>query len=271
MIYLWLQKTPQFPISLLHWSQISFPGAFFWVLQTTSSFWGQDLENRMGVEAIRSVIHVVLPSLWSTCDMVHCLSERALFKKFVASFLLSNAPIMLYNICYWCFFLSQGNWWTKYLVYPKIQKSKPCLLMFASLVALDGFHLLLSTQLTTDLTPEWSYGSMFHSLSHIYDITPFCWIETVADNALNRRCVVVFDWLWANTAHSLNTAFSLTNVHAKWWIHCLLISSAPLLTYATSIYDRPKQVCGVFWCFPGQLLNLGDLSNQHYLCLYNHI
>ena len=64
-----------------------------------------------------------------------------------------------------------------------------------------------------------------------------------------------------NAAHILNTAFSVTNIHAKWWIHCLLIS------YATSIYNRPKQVCGVFLCFPGQLLNLGDLSIQHQLCL----
>ena len=47
-------------------------------------------------------------------------------------------------------------------------------------------------------------------------------------------------------------SFSLTKAHAKWWIHCLLISSTPLLSYATSIYDQPKRVCWVFWCFPGQ-------------------
>ena len=88
----------------------------------------------------------------------------------------------LYNIRYWWFFLSQGNWWTKYLVHQKIQKPKPCLQMFASLVTLDGFHLLLSTQLTADLTPEWSGGSKFHPLSHIYAKTPFCCIETVANN-----------------------------------------------------------------------------------------
>ena len=45
--------------------------------------------------------------------------------------------------------------------------------MFESLVALDGFHLLLSIQLTADLTPEGSGGSMFHPLSHIYTKTPF--------------------------------------------------------------------------------------------------
>ena len=61
---------------------------------------------------------------------------------------------MLYNSRYWWFFLYQGNRLTKYLVHTKIWRPKPCLLMFAPLDALDGFHLLLSTQLTADLTPD---------------------------------------------------------------------------------------------------------------------
>ena len=127
-ICLWPQNTPQFLISLLHWSQISFPGAFFWGLQTVNSHWRPDLENRMGVEV---------------------------------------------------------------------------------------------------------------------QFMQFCCVERVANNVLNHQHVV-FDRLWANATPTLNTAFSLTNVHAKWWIHCLLISSTPLLTHTTSIYDRPKQVFGVF-------------------------
>ena len=140
-------------------------------------------------------------------------------------------PIMLYNIRYWWFFLFQGNQWTKHLVHPKIQKPKPCLLMFASLVALDSFHLLLSTQLMADLTLDWSGRSMFHPLSHIYAKTPFCSIERVANYALNHWHIVF--WLWANAAPTMNTAFSLTNVHAKWWIHHLLISLTPLQSHAT--------------------------------------
>ena len=36
-----------------------------------------------------------------------------------------------------------------------------------------------------------------------------------------------------------------------------------MLSHATSIYDQPKQVCGVFLVFsPGQLLNLGNVSIQ---------
>ena len=134
---------------------------------------------------------------------------------------------------------------------------------------LDGFCLLLLTQLTADLTLECSGGSMFHPLSHIYTKAPFCCVETVANNALNCWCVVVFAWLWANVAPTFNTTFSLTNVHAKWGIHCLMISSTPLLSHITSIYNWTKQVCGVLWCFPGQLPNLGNLIVQHHLCLYD--
>ena len=43
--------------------------------------------------------------------------------------------------------------------------------------------------------------------------TPFRCVETVVNNALNRWLVVVFDRLWANTAPTVTTAFSLTNVH----------------------------------------------------------
>ena len=115
--------------------------------------------NRAGadVDAIRSAIHVVLPSLQLTCDTLHCLGERALFSSFVAvfwRFLPLNALIMIYNICYRWFFLSQGNQGIKYLAHPKIQRTKPCLRIIASLVTLDGFHLLLSTQLIANLTLE---------------------------------------------------------------------------------------------------------------------
>ena len=62
--------------------------------------------------------------------------------------------------------------------------------MFASLVAMNGFHLLLSTQLTADLTEEWSGGSMFHPLSHVYAKTPFCHVEIVAINTSAIQSVV---------------------------------------------------------------------------------
>ena len=83
------------------------------------------------------------------------------------------------------------------------------------------------------------------ALSHIYAKHPFCYVETVVNNALN--CQHVFYQLWANAAPTVNTVFSLTNVHAKWWIHCLLISSVSLLSDGTSIYDWSKWVCRVFF------------------------
>ena len=53
----------------------------------------------MGAEAIQSAVHVVLPSLQLTCDMVHCLGERPHFSSLFAAifwrFLSSNTPIML--------------------------------------------------------------------------------------------------------------------------------------------------------------------------------
>ena len=128
-IYLWPQNTPQFRQSLLHWSQISFPEAFFLGLQTASSRWEPD---------------------W--------LGERRLFSFSLgvvfSQFLPSNAPITLYNIHYWWFFLSQVNQWIKYRAHPKIQRPKSYQLTLAFLVALHGSHPLLSTELTADLTLE---------------------------------------------------------------------------------------------------------------------
>ena len=185
---------PQFLISLLHWSQISLE-YFFWGLQTASSCWGSDLENRVGVEAIQNAIHVVLPPLQSTCDMVYCLGKRALitgsFLDDFWQFIASNASIMLLNICYWWFFLSQGNWWTKYLAHPKTLSADVCVF--------DHFERL--SPAAADLTLELSSRSMFHPLSHIYAKTVFCCIETVVNNALNRQHVVVLSTVSNHTTH----------------------------------------------------------------------
>ena len=88
---------------------------------------------------------------------------------------------------------------------------------------------------------------------HLFTQKLFYCIETVANNALNLQHVVVLNRLWANAEPTLNIGISLTNVNAKWWIHCLLISSTPMLSHATSIYDRPIRVYRVLWCFPEQL------------------
>ena len=230
MICLCPQNTPKFRISLLHWSQII-------LLRSASSqlSLGPDLENRVGAEAIRSAILVVLPSLRSTCDTVHCLDERALvsssFLTVFWRFLPSNAPIMLYNIRYWTFFLSQGNWWTKYLALPKIRRPKPCLLMFASLVTLDGFHLLLSTQLTADVTLKWSGGSMFHPLSHIYAKTSFLrWNSSKQHSESSTRCC-----FWS-TVSKRGTNFEHSFLIDK--CSCKMVNTLPSDIFISSAISR---------------------------------
>ena len=162
------QNAAQFPISLLQCSQISFLRTFFWGLQTASSCWGPDLEKRVGAEAIQSAIHLVLSSLRSTRESVLSWWKCSFSSSFAAifwQFLPSIAPVMLYDINYWWFFLSQGNQWTKYLAPPKIWRLKPCLPMFAS-----GRFGQLSPAVvhsTADLTPEWSGRSRFHPLSRL--------------------------------------------------------------------------------------------------------
>ena len=91
------------------------------------------------------------------------------------------------------------------------------------------------------------------------------WLQTT----LNYRHV--FDQLWANAAPTLNTAFSLTNIHAKWWIHCLLISSSPLLSHATSIYDWPKQVWS-FLVFSGTTAKFKQLGlSASFVSVWPHL
>ena len=151
------------------------------------------------------------------------------------------------------------------LAHPKIQRPKPCLLMFMSLVALNSFHLLLSIQLTADLTGGkwWIHVSSY--------VTSLC------------KNFFLLHWNSCKQCSESLTHFRLTvSKHSTHFEHSFLIDkcsykivntlpSTPLLSHATSIYDWPKQVCGVFWCFLGQLPNLEDLSIQHHLCLYNRV
>ena len=161
-------------------------------------------------------------------------------------FLPSNALIMLYSIRYWWFF-SQGNRWTKYLAYPKIRKTKSSLMIFVSLVILDSFHLQVSTQLTADLTPEWSGGSMFHPLSHIYEkkllLVVLKQLQTtlwIVDRLFLIDCEQTWHPLW--TQLSYWQMFMQNGEYTAFWSSLTL-----LLSHATSIYDWLKWVCGVFF------------------------
>ena len=175
---------PQFLISLLHWSQISLE-YFFWGLQTASSCWGSDLENRVGVEAIQNAIHVVCHhcnQLVTWCIVL--VKEHWLL--FISGWFLAIYCFKCINNAIKYLLLMvlpfSGNWWTKYLAHPKTLSADVCVF--------DHFERL--SPAAADLTLELSSRSMFHPLSHIYAKTVFCCIETVVNNALNRQHVVVF-------------------------------------------------------------------------------
>ena len=219
----------------------------------------------MGAEAIRSAIHVILPSLRSSCDTVYYPDERALFLLHLWPFLAIYSFKHTNNIRYWWFFLPQGNQWTKYLAHPKIREPKLCLLMFASLLALDGFHPLLSTQLTADLTLEWSWRSMFQPLTHTYAKT-FCCYEKL------QTTLWIFDALLflINSEQTRNPLWTQLS-------HCKIVNIVPTDTFNPSAISRnfnlrlAKTSACRFWYFPGQLPNLGDLSVQHHLRLYDRV
>ena len=101
--------------------------------------------------------------------------------------------------------------------------------------------------------PIWPWSAMLDPCfihCHIpHEKFPFYCAETAPNRALNRRCVVDFDRLWGNALPISNRAFSCSNVHAKWWMHCLLISPRCQLSHATSIYYQPKPFCGFFYIF----------------------
>ena len=105
---------------------------------------------------------------------------------------------------------------------------------------------------------------------HVFTQKHFCCIETVANNALNRQHIV-FDWLWANTAPTLNTAFSLT------YCSCKIANTLPSDVFNSSAIlhnfnlQLTKTSIWSFWYFLGHLPNLGALSVQYHLCLYDHI
>ena len=108
--------------------------------------------------------------------MVHCLGAFFFFfiwSCFLGIFLASNSLIMLYNIRYWWFFFSQGNWWTKYLTHPKIRRLKLCLLMWTSLVSgvkwwIHVFSIVIYLRKNSFLLPWNSCKQRSESSTHCF-------------------------------------------------------------------------------------------------------
>ena len=150
---------------------------------------------------------------------------------------------MPYNIRYWWFFFSQGNRWTKYLVYPKIRNRKPFLLKFASLVALDGFHLLLSWQ------PIWLRSEVVDPCfihCHIFTQKNFLlrWNSCKIRSESSTRCC-----FWS-TVSKRNTRFQHSFLIDK--RSCKKVNTLPFSIFESSAISRnfnlrsTKRVCGVF-------------------------
>ena len=192
---------------------------------------------------------------------MYCPGERALFSSSLWPF-WGDFFLQTYQWCYIIFAIDGSSFlkvirWTKYIAHRKIRRPKSCLLMFASLVALDGFHLLLSTLLIADLTLEWTSWSMFHPVSHIYGKTPFCCVKIVANNALNRRHVVFIDCeqtpypLWTRLSHWQN--FMQNGEYNAFWYLQLLC----YLRQLQFMIGKNKLVEG-FFVFSGTTAEFGQ-------------
>ena len=178
---------------------------------------------------------------------------------------------MQYNIRYWWFFFSQGNRRTKYLAYHKILRPKPCLVMLASLVALDGFHLLLSTQ-PTDC--RFAYGIKWWI--HVSSIVTYLcknsfllrWYSCKQRSESSIRCFLIdCEQTCTHFEHSF-----LNDKCSSKIVNTLRSDIFNSFTISRNFNLRSaKRVCRVFWCFSGHLPNLGDLSVMYHLCLYDRV
>ena len=137
-------------------------------------------------------------------------------------------------------------------------------------VTLDSFHLLLSTQLTADFDSRvkwWLYVSSIVTYLHKNSFL-LCW------NSCKQRSKSLTHCFWS-TVSKCGTHFEYSFLIDK--CSCKMMNTLPSDTFSSSAISRnfnlrlSKQVSGVFWCYSGQLPNLGDLSVQHHLCLYDCI
>ena len=138
--------------------------------------------------------------------------------------------------------------------------------MFASLIALNSFHLLTSTQLTTNLTLEWSGGSMFHPLSHIYAKTPFCCAETTF-------------WIVDALLFLIDCSKSSTHFEHSFLVDkcvCKMVNTLSSDIFDSSAISRNFNLLSVktsLWSFffSRTTAESSNSAVQHRLCLYDHI
>ena len=122
------------------------------------------------------------------------------------------------------------------------------------------FHLLLSTQLIVSLTPELNGWFMFLCKNFL-----LCWNRCKQHSKSLMRCC-----FWS-TVTKRDTHFEHSFFIDKCsWKMKNTLPSVIFNSFAISHNFNlrlAKMSLWIFWCFLGQLLNLGDLSVEHYLCL----
>ena len=158
------------------------------------------------------------------------------------------------------FFLPQGSRWTKYVAHPKIRRPKPCLLMFASLVTVSWLLIWILSEVVDPCFNHY-HKFMQNIFSYVETVSNMLWIVNASLTLID--CEQTVHPLWTHLSHW--RIFMKNGEYTAFWYPRLLLSQA------SSVYDRPKQVCAVFWCFPEPMPNLGDLSVRHHVCHYDNI
>ena len=208
--------------------------------------------------------------------MVHCLGERALFSSsFVAIFFFFFCDFFLqiHQYCYIIFAIDGSS-------FPKVidEQNRLCIPKYRgqNLACWCLCLWLLWTAFTCCCPLGWLLIWLQNEVvdpcfihGHIFTQKLLVVLKQL-QTTLNRRHLFLIDC--EQTQHSLWTKLSHRQIFmqngeyiAIWYLqlHCYLTQ----LQFTIS----QNKFVEFFWCFSGQLPNLGNLSIQHHLCLYDHI
>ena len=181
-------------------------------------------------------------------------------------FFPSYTPVMLYNICYGCFFLSPSNRWTKYLAKAKTLPVDIC--VFGRF--------------------EWLSPAAVHSADCRFDSRGERWIHVLSIITCLRK-KVLFVWLkqlqttlWIVDAllFLIDSEQRGNHFEHRYLIDkcsCKMVNTQPSGIFSSSAIScnfnlrSAKTSFGDFWCFPRTQRDLGDLSVQYNLSVRPHL
>ena len=185
----------------------------------------------------------------------------------------SNAPIMLYNIRYWCFFFSQGNLWTKYMTHPGIRGPKPLL---ADVCVFGRFG-------------RFSPAAV-HSANCRFNSRVKWWIHILSIVTCLPKNSFLLRWNICKRRSESSTRCCFWSTVSECGAHCEIsfllekclckmvnalhsdIFNSSVISRNFNLRSAKTSYWRVFFvCFPGQLPNLGDLSIQHVLSVQSRL